>query len=557
MTNNAVDQVREKLQDSARFDAETAGRKARSHAGDDKEVGIERCPDTTASDARLADLLSRIDRLSGVAASNDRADEDLGGPEATATKEIVAQRMAASQDERCVATCVTDVEPGDAKPASAPHTSGSESSPLGSATLPLDTDFFPLEPDSLREASLTESEVEELILKSLLGRGESSGRDLADQLKLPFVLIDELLRRMKYDQLLVYRDSAPMNDYVYQLTDVGRERGRRLSEACSYYGAAPVAMQDYIRSVKAQSLENQHPSVAELRNAFADLLINERMLERLGPAINSGRGLFLFGAAGNGKTSIAERVTSAFGETIWIPRAIGVDGEVMRLFDPVNHEEVPLESSTGLLIQNRVDRRWIRIKRPTIVVGGELTMDALEVTMNRSTGISEAPIQLKSNCGTLVIDDFGRQRMSTDELLNRWIVPLEKRYDYLNLANGKKLQVPFDQLIIFSTNLEPRDLVDEAFLRRIPYKIEVVDPSEDDFRGLFRIMCPKLGFAYDDAAVNHLIAEHYTRVDRPFRNCQPRDLLLQVRNHCHYQNLQPVLTAEYFDLAAENYFAVI
>lgn len=417
--------------------------------------------------------------------------------------------------------------------------------------------FVPLEPNSYVAAGLSESDVEGLIFKLLLGRGDTAGRAIADHIRLPFVLVDETLQRLKNDQLLVYRGSAPMNDYVYQLPDIGRERARRLSEHCSYFGAAPVALSDYLASVKAQSLGAQHPTVDDLKRAFSDLLINERMLERLGPAINSGRGLFLFGAPGNGKTSIAERVTSAFGECIWLPRAIIIDGEILRLFDPMCHEEVPIDNGSGLLSQSRVDKRWVKIKRPTIVVGGELTMDALEVVFNTSTGISEAPLQLKSNCGTLVIDDFGRQRMTTDELLNRWIVPLEKRYDFLNLANGKKIQVPFDQLIIFSTNLEPKDLVDEAFLRRIPYKIEVVDPNEREFRELFKIMCPKMGFEYDDAAVDHLLIHHYLEVERPFRNCQPRDLLMQVRNHCHYQGRELVLTPESFDFAAENYFSVL
>ena len=418
-------------------------------------------------------------------------------------------------------------------------------------------EFYPREPRSFAQAGLGESEIVALVLKMLLARGDAAGRTIADHIRLPFVLVDELLRRLKYEQLLIYRDSAPMNDYVYQLTDVGRERARRMAEHCSYFGSAPVAMSAYIMSVRAQSMAEQHPTAEELKEAFSDLLINPRMLDRLGPAINSGRGLFLYGAPGNGKTSIAERVTRAFGEHIWIPRAIGVDGEIMRLYDPMSHEEAPLEQSSGLLDQNRVDKRWTRIKRPTIVVGGELTMEALEVVCNRSTGISEAPLQLKSNCGTLVIDDFGRQRMSTDELLNRWIIPLEKRYDFLNLANGKKLQVPFDQLIIFSTNLEPKDLVDEAFLRRIPYKIEVIDPTEDEFRSLFKIMCPKLGFKFDQAAVDHLILEHYLGSNRPFRNCQPRDLLMQVRNHCYYHGQPLKLKAEYFDVAVENYFGMM
>jgi DNA-binding PadR family transcriptional regulator len=419
------------------------------------------------------------------------------------------------------------------------------------------TDFFPEEPASLAATLLTESEIESLVLKYLLSCGNASGRDIAEQVKLPFGPLEELLRQLKHDQWVVYRAAAAMNDYQYQLTDKGRERARRLAEHCTYFGSTPVSLAEYIASVAAQSMTTQHPTADDLRRAFSDLLINSDMLARLGPAINSGRGLFLYGAAGNGKTSIAERVTRAFGEYIWIPRAIGVDGEIIRLFDPSNHEEAAIESTGGLLDNRKIDQRWVRVRRPTIVVGGELTMDNLEVTRNTSTGISEAPMQLKSNCGTLVIDDFGRQRMSTDELLNRWIVPLEKRFDYLNLPNGKKIQVPFDQLIIFSTNLQPRDLVDEAFLRRIPYKIDVVDPSEEEFRQLLKIMVPKVGFEYRQESIDHLIEKHYKQAGRPFRNCQPRDLLMQVRNFCFFQGRPLELTKEYFDKAVENYFAVM
>ena len=420
-----------------------------------------------------------------------------------------------------------------------------------------DNPFLPIEPESFRAAGLTDSEVEALILKFLLARGDASGRDIAEQIRLPFVLVDELLRQLKTDQLVVHKGAAPMNDYQYELTDLGRERGRRYVQHCSYFGSAPVSLGDYIASVAVQSLTNQHPSPEALHRAFGDLLLNRKMLERLGPAVNSGRGLFLYGAPGNGKTSIAERVTAAFGEHIWIPRALGVDGEIIRLFDPVNHHEAPLPRNDGLIDQRRIDRRWARIRRPTIVAAGELTMSSLEVTINTSTGISEAPLQLKSNCGTLVIDDFGRQRVRVEELLNRWIVPLEKHFDYLNLPNGKKIQVPFDQLLVFSTNLEPRDLVDEAFLRRIPYKIEVIDPTEEEFRELFRFMCPKLGFEFRPEPVEHLIRRHYREAGRPFRFCHPRDLLLQVRNYCSYHKRSPELSEDYFDLACENYFAVM
>ena len=211
----------------------------------------------------------------------------------------------------------------------------------------------------------------------------------------------------------------------------------------------------------------------------------------------------------------------------------------------------------GYLGNDSIDKRWVRIERPTIVVGGELTMEHLEIQYNEITGISEAPVQLKSNTGLLLIDDFGRQRMSVDELLNRWIVPLEKRYDFLNTSNGKKVQVPFDQLVVFSTNLEPKDLVDDAFLRRIPYKIEVPNPSLENFVKLFEIMCRVMKFEYKPEMIKRLIEKHYIPVGRPFRNCHPRDLLLQVKNFCLYLKRPHELSDEAFDFAADNYFSIV
>ncbi len=417
--------------------------------------------------------------------------------------------------------------------------------------------WTPIEPDSLAAAGLTDGEIESLILKTLNSRSEATGRNLAEHIRLPFRLIDPLLHSMRHDRLVGHKDAAMANDYVYHLTELGRERGKKFAEQCTYFGAAPVPLDAYIRSVKLQTLADQHPTEDDLHRAFEDLLIDTNMLVRLGPAINSGRGLFLYGAPGNGKTSIAERITKAFGEHIWIPRALSIDGEIMRLFDPGMHEETPLSANQGLIDQRKIDHRWVRVRRPTIVVGGELTMDQLEVTINVATNTSEAPLQLKSNCGTLVIDDFGRQKMTTDQLLNRWIVPLEKRYDFLNMASGKKIQVPFDQLIVFSTNLEPRDLVDDAFLRRIPYKIEVTDPGEGAFRELLKIMAPKIGVEYNEDAVNYLIETHYRAVNRPLRCCQPRDLILQIRNYCHYVRQPAKMTPENFDFAVQNYFAVM
>ena len=426
----------------------------------------------------------------------------------------------------------------------------------GTASAAAVTGFLPVAPRSLSDAGLTESMVESLVLKFLLAKGDASGRQIADQLKLPFVLLEELLRGMKNDQLLAHHGSAPMNDFNYQLTDLGHEQARRHWAHGSYCGAAPITLKDYIASVNAQSLTAQQPSGEQLRRAFADLTINTRMLDRLGPAISSGRGLFLYGAPGNGKTSIAERITRAFGQELWIPRAIGIDGEILRVFDPTGHEELPLEQPAGVYDNRAIDHRWVRIRRPTIIVGGELTFSSLEVTLNTSTRVCEAPLQLKSNCGTLVIDDFGRQRMSIEDLLNRWILPLEKRYDLLDMPNGKKIQVPFDQLVIFATNLDPTALVDEAFLRRIPYKIEVHDPTLEEFREVFRAAAPLLGFEFRPEPIEYLIERHYRQAQRPFRYCHPRDLLLQVRSYCAYKGCPLEITHQYLDMAVENYFAI-
>jgi hypothetical protein len=417
--------------------------------------------------------------------------------------------------------------------------------------------FKPKCPQDIVETGLLAEEIERLILKFLLAQGGSSGRGIAAQHRVPFAIIDPLVKSMKKDQLLTLVSSAEMGDYIYGITDLGRERARRYMDECTYFGCAPVVLKDYLTAMHEQTIAGQVVNEEDLKEAFSDLLINDDMLERLGPAINSGRGMFLFGEPGNGKTSIAERITQCFGSTIWIPRALSVDGEIIRLFDPGVHEEVTSENNEGLFDLSGIDPRWVQITRPTVIAGGELTMAELEVTLNTATRICEAPLQLKSNCGTLVIDDFGRQRMPVTELLNRWIVPLEKRYDFLNLPSGKKVQVPFDQLIIFSTNLEPKQLVDGAFLRRIPYKIKVPDPSVDEFKEIVRRMSPKLGFQYDEAAVDHLVEKHYHAVNRPFRSCQPRDLLLQVRNYCAFRDLPRKMTPAAFDFAVSNYFSIM
>jgi predicted ATPase with chaperone activity len=418
--------------------------------------------------------------------------------------------------------------------------------------------FRPKTVNSFEEAGLNDVVLESLVLKFLLNIGTASGRRIATELGLPFGPFPEFLRQLKNQQIVSYSSSSTANDFIYALTDGGRARAKVYLEECTYVGTAPVQFDDYLESVAAQTIVNEHPKEEDLRRAFSDLLISEETFGFLGPAISSGRGLFLYGFPGNGKTSIAERITRCFGTTVWIPRVLFIEGQLVKLFDMTNHEPIEEEAQRGLLDATDFDRRWIHVKRPTIVAGGELRMEDLEIRYDPVTKVSEAPLQLKSNLGSFLIDDFGRQRMQPVELLNRWIVPLEKRWDFLNLPNGKKVRVPFDQLIIFSTNLEPKQRVDEAFLRRIPYKIHAADPSEEAFRQMIQMFAPKLGFEeINQEAVDYLIAHHYKRVKRPFRCCQPRDLLLQVRNYCIYNDLPLVLKHEYFDFAVMNYFTVM
>ena len=428
--------------------------------------------------------------------------------------------------------------------------------PLQSSTPAGTGEFWPAEPVTLEQTGLTPADIEALVLKLLHTSGPTVGRRIAEQVRLPFGLVADQLRALKAQMLLNYSNQATMGDFEYELTDDGQKRAQWHAGRCTYCGAAPVQLESYIVSVRAQSIRKLRPKLPDLCAAFSDLLLSPATLSQIGQAVFACRGLFLYGQPGNGKTSIAERVIRALSPHIWIPRTITVTGEIIRVFDPANHEEAPLTNPQGQLLDVlRYDRRWVRIKRPSIVVGGELKLEQLEITNNPNTGILEAPVQFKSNGGALVVDDFGRQRCSTEELLNRWIIPLEKGHDYLSLPSGRQIQVPFDQLLIFSTNLEPHKLVDEAFLRRIPYKIEMSDPTPREFRDLMRLWCGKLGVQCQDDAIEHLLTRHFGETGRPLRYCHPRDLLLQVKAFCEFHDQPLVLTPKSLDIAVKNYFA--
>ncbi len=414
--------------------------------------------------------------------------------------------------------------------------------------------FVPAAPKSLEDAGLSETEVEDLILKFLFRRGVQSGRSVAEQLRLPFGILQAVLQGMKTSQRIVIVRNASVSDYEYSITNKGIEAAKQCNERSTYFGSAPVPFNDYVAAVNAQSLTRVRITLPQVQAALADLSVPTNLCTRIGKALVEAKAMFLYGSPGNGKTSIAERLTAAYGDTIWIPRAIDCDGEIIRVYDPCVHNAIPMNQIGDDEKHRQIDHRWICITRPTVVVGGELTMEHLEVQRNHALGILEAPLQLKSNCGSLVIDDFGRQRISVDQLLNRWIVPLERRYDYLSLPSGKKLQAPFDQLVVFSTNLDPKGLVDEAFLRRIPYKIDVRGPSEQEFRRLFNETCAKLGIQPNEPVLEHLIETYFRSMDRHFRYCHVRDILAQVRHHCEFCGVPLELKVEYIDEAAENYF---
>ncbi|MGE3806737.1 MAG: ATP-binding protein [Gemmataceae bacterium] len=424
-------------------------------------------------------------------------------------------------------------------------------------------EFIPREPTNLEEIGLSNQFIVDLILRTLYNKGRMTSGEFADVLKLPASVLSNVLNLMRKQTLIDIAGQRAGN-----IGDSGMEyeikppRGTAAIEEAlkktEYIGPAPVPFADYVEGVLAQSIKGVTVTRHNIAQAFSDLIITDQVFGEIGPAVNAASSIFLFGFPGNGKTSVAERITRLLGDDLYIPYAIDVDGTIIKLYDPVVHEisdsSDSADSGPMLLRRTRFDQRFVKIKRPTIVVGGELNLAMLDLKYNADARFYEAPVHMKANGGIFMIDDFGRQLVRPQDLLNRWIVPLEKRYDYMTTVKGNKFEIPFEVLLIFSTNLDPNQLADEAFLRRIKFKIEIKDPAEAEWRRIWQLVCRGKRVEFNDRSIDYLLEKWYKPLNRPMRSCHPRDLLDQIINIAKFNMERPCLSPDLIDAGCSTYF---
>jgi predicted ATPase with chaperone activity len=421
---------------------------------------------------------------------------------------------------------------------------------------------LPPEPRSIEETGLDLAFLADLVLKTMYTRGLLRGHELAESTNLPFAnIIEKVLEYLRHEHLIEVRGSAGIGEasYPYVVSEEGHARARELMDQNRYIGPAPVRLEAYTKMVLAQSLTEQKISRIALKRGLFHLVLSDSIINQLGPAVNSGKSIFLFGDPGNGKTSIGEAIGLSLPGAILIPYAVSVEEHIIRVFDALHHRVIPEKAQSDDSTQEdhtrpRYDRRWVLIQRPLITVGGELMLENLDLVYDPSKKYYEASFQMKANGGVFLLDDFGRQQVRPRELLNRWIVPLEKRVDYLSLATGHKIDVPFDVLIIFATNLDPKELVDEAFLRRIRYKIHITDPSWEEFREIFRRETAKKGVPYSEGGFRYLIMEYFVKPKRKPRAVHARDILDELLDIARFEDVAPTLSPNLIDLACQAYF---
>jgi predicted ATPase with chaperone activity len=423
--------------------------------------------------------------------------------------------------------------------------------------------FTPPILQKIEDTGLSTLWLQDLTLKILYFQGYLTGFKIAEEMALPFTgIVDQLLENLKRDKFVEVKTSQMglgEGAYLYAITSAGSDRAREAMERSQYAGPAPVPIQEYNESVLRQAQGRPTVSNRMMHQGLAHLVLPESTFERIGPAVNSGTSIFMYGPPGNGKTSVARAIGNMIlHESMYIPYAIYIDGQVIKLYDSVNHQLSTEESSPSGTASGRMngrrDLRWIRIRRPFIITGGELTLAGLDLVFDDVHKYYEAPFQIKANGGILLIDDFGRQLVRPRDLLNRWIVPLENRIDFMTLHTGRKIEIPFDVLVVFSTNLPPRDLVDEAFLRRLRHKIEVGDPNFDEYREIFTRVASAKGVIYNDEGLAYLLQEWYIKRARKLRGSHPRDLCDQILDIARYLSVEPGMTHDLIDRAASAYF---
>jgi hypothetical protein len=418
----------------------------------------------------------------------------------------------------------------------------------------------PIAPKSLEETGHRASFLVELACKVHYSGGTMSLASISGRLALPVSITSDLAEILKKERLAEVKSGGDVRaTYQFALTDLGRERARDFLHSSGYVGATPVTPTQYADVAWKQTVQKIPVSASRMANAFDGVVLPPGLIDRLGPAVNSGRSIFLYGPSGTGKTFIAERLKGLLDGSIFIPRAIAVDSHVVRVFDPVCHNEIHIGEgldSFGDILEGgpRYDRRFVLCERPAIIAGGELTLSMLDLSYDAGAGYYEAPLQLKANGGVFVIDDLGRQMVRPLDLFNRWIMPLEKGVDYLTLRTGKKFQIPFDQIIVFSTNIEPRELADEAFLRRLGYKIRIGHISPAEYVAICHQVCARLRMEFRADAIRHLLEVEHERRDIPLCACHPNDILSRVEEICRYRGLAPHMTRELVSEACRDYF---
>lgn len=406
----------------------------------------------------------------------------------------------------------------------------------------------PPTPEELDETGVSQAFLRDLALKHVASLPSPTTAAVAEKLRLPLALTDELLYQLYREKLIEIRLQNALGQTRYSMLDHGWEQVLRLQAHCGYAGPAPVTLADYSYMMKLQATPAKPASMSAVRTAFRDLVLPESLLNTLGCAINSRSSVFLTGLPGTGKTAVAERMNAVITGALWIPYAIEIDNQIIRVYDAHCHEAVGEQATP-----HEYDRRWIQIRRPMIIVGGELTLESTDLVWSEFSRFYEAPFQVKSNGGTLVIDELGRQRVSSTDLLNRWIMPLEKRVDFLTLHSGKKIEVPFEQLVVFSTNLQEKEFADEAFLRRMGYRARLELPAPGAYSEIFKRAAALKGLAVDHDSIRYVLHK-YDAEGRPMKCCEPRDLLNRISDICSFEGRPLQVSQALIDAAWGNYF---